>query len=446
VVTTNFFEGGINLTEVFAGAAGGAPSCFSTFIANTRSSQELTATLFDFARGSLGGCQTDLTTDAGDNGAEGESDTPADIGTGSVMSGTDTATLTIDGTTVWGGTLTWYLCGPDDDLTTCDPEEGVEVTSRTVTNESVAADFISGQAELTSAGTYCWTAVFDPDAASEAAGVDGAQDDGTNECFTVDPVTPTLTTQASCTSDPCVVGVDTISDTAELLGTASQPGSAGPSTTYPTINPTVDGALANNSITWKLYAPGECDTGTPLVDTSRLVNGDGTYPTAAQTAVSYLLQSSDAIGDYVWVASYPGDSPNTNAATTTGCDDADETVTVIGTSAMTSAQDWLPNDTVTITSDSGSLTGDLTITLYQGTFTEDATGCTPAVDATAVTGQSYSFSPDGDASGTPYSTTNTTFLVDASNDGDYFWLIDYDDDFVEDPLSHCESTEITITD
>jgi hypothetical protein len=240
--------------------------------------------------------------------------------------------------------------------------------------------------------------------------------------------------------------VDTISDTATLSGTASQPGSAGPSTTYPTINPTVDGAAANNSITWKLYAPGDCDTGTPLVDTSRLVSGDDTYPTLAQTAVSYALQSSDAIGDYVWVASYPGDSPNTNAAATTGCNDAAETVTVIGTSAMTSAQDWLPNDTVTITSDSGSLTGDLTITLYQGTFTEDATGCTAALDAVAVTDQSYTFNPSGDASGSSYSTTNSTFLVDASNDGDYFWLITYDDDFVEDPPSHCESTEITITD
>jgi hypothetical protein len=445
VVTTDFFEGGINLTEAFE-ASGGAPSCFSTFIANTRSSQELTATLFDFARGSLGGCNTDLTTDAGDNGGEGESDTPADIGTGSVSSGTDTATLTVDGTANWAGTLTWYLCGPDDALTTCDPDDGVEVTSRTVDQDSSGADFISGEATLTSAGNYCWTAVFDPDDASEAAGVEGAKDDGTNECFTVDPVTPTLTTLASCTSDPCVVGVDTISDTAELLGTASQPGSGGPSTTYPTINPTVDGDPANSAITWKLYAPDECDTGTPLVDTSRDVSGDGTYPTDLQADVEYALQSSDSIGDYVWVASYPGDSPNTNAADTTGCDDPAETVTVIGTSSMTSAQEWEPNDTVTLTSDSGSLTGDLTITLYEGTFTEDATGCTPDGTAEAVTGQSYPFTPNGDASGTEYETTNSTFSVTADNDGDYFWLITYDDDFVEDPPSHCESTEITITD
>jgi hypothetical protein len=448
VVPANFFEGGINLTDAFADAgAGAAPSCFSTFLANTRSSQSLTATLFDFARGSLGGCNTDLSTEAG-NTANGGSAASEDIGTGTASSGTDTVTLTVDGTANWAGTLSWYLCGPDDALTTCDPDDGVDVTSRTVDQDSSGADFVSGTATLTSAGTYCWTAVFVPDAESAAAGVEGAQDDGTDECFTVDPVKPLLSTSASCTSTPCVVGVDTISDTATLSGTANQPGSGGGGTNgvYTTINPTTAGDPANSSITWKLYAPGECDTGTPLVDTSRTVSGDDDYPTAAQADVEYALQSTDAIGDYVWVASYPGDSPNTSAADTTGCDDAAETVTVVGTSSMTSAQDWLPNDTVTLNSDSGSLTGDLTIALYQGTFTEDETGCTPDETATAVTGQSYPFSPSGDASGSTYSTTNSTFLVTTDNDGDYFWLATYDDDFVEDPPSHCESTDITVTD
>ena len=57
VVPPDFFEGGINLTEAFEGIGRSAPSCFSTFIADTRSSQSVTATLFDFARGQLGGCR-----------------------------------------------------------------------------------------------------------------------------------------------------------------------------------------------------------------------------------------------------------------------------------------------------------------------------------------------------------------------------------------------------
>ena len=56
VVPPDFFEGAVNLTKVFA-ASGGAPSCFNTFIADTRSSTALTATLFDYARGQIGSCK-----------------------------------------------------------------------------------------------------------------------------------------------------------------------------------------------------------------------------------------------------------------------------------------------------------------------------------------------------------------------------------------------------
>ena len=104
VVPPDFFEGGINLTEAFEGISE-VPSCFSTFLADTRSSPSLTATLFDFAAGQLGGCESTLTTSAAGTAS-------GSIGTGTVTSGTDTATLTIDGTDTWAGTLTWYLCGP----------------------------------------------------------------------------------------------------------------------------------------------------------------------------------------------------------------------------------------------------------------------------------------------------------------------------------------------
>ena len=55
--TAQFFEGGVNLTD--AGLGG---TCFNTFIGDTRSSTSLTATLFDFARGQLGGCESDITS------------------------------------------------------------------------------------------------------------------------------------------------------------------------------------------------------------------------------------------------------------------------------------------------------------------------------------------------------------------------------------------------
>ncbi len=124
VVPPDFFEGGIDITRAFQEAGGTTPSCFNTFVGDTRSSQSLTATLFDFARGQLGECTTTLTTSAAGT-ANG------DIGSGTVSSGTDTATLTITGTTNWGGTLTWYLCGPVA-VDGCDNTKGVQVTSRTV--------------------------------------------------------------------------------------------------------------------------------------------------------------------------------------------------------------------------------------------------------------------------------------------------------------------------
>ena len=55
--TAEFFEGGLNLTQEGLGG-----KCFNTFIGDTRSSTSLTATLFDFAAGQLGSCESNITT------------------------------------------------------------------------------------------------------------------------------------------------------------------------------------------------------------------------------------------------------------------------------------------------------------------------------------------------------------------------------------------------
>jgi hypothetical protein len=59
-----FFEGGVNLTEALPDLS----PCFPAFLANTRSSQSPTATIFDFAEGDLSVCapSTDLSMDAAD--------------------------------------------------------------------------------------------------------------------------------------------------------------------------------------------------------------------------------------------------------------------------------------------------------------------------------------------------------------------------------------------
>src|SRR6266576_4356511 len=201
IVPPDFFEGAIDLTRAFSEAPGGGttPGCFNTFIADTRSSPSASATLYDYARGQLGQCKTTLTTQ--DNKAASST-----IGTGTVSSGTDTANLTVTGIQSWSGTLKWYLCGggtytPPATGPKCynpatNTSAGLLVTSRTVNQSSSGSAFVSGTATLTEVGQYCWSAVFTPSQASSDAGVGPGIDTGVNECFTVTPVIPTLTTAA----------------------------------------------------------------------------------------------------------------------------------------------------------------------------------------------------------------------------------------------------------
>src|SRR5262249_197303 len=140
----------------------------------------------------------------------------------------------------------------------------------------------------------------------------------TTECFTVNPVTPQLTTQVA--TGTVTLG-NPISDTATITGTANQPGS-------PVINPITAGAAAGGSIPWNVSGPDSCST-LAAGPFTRTISGDGTYPTALQNAVSF---TPTAIGVYVFVASYSGNSPNTNGVPAIDCasQPATEKVTVIG--------------------------------------------------------------------------------------------------------------------
>jgi hypothetical protein len=73
--TTEFFEVGINLTDVFAGGVAGNEPCISSYLTETRSSSSIDATLKDFASGSLDTCGSirgnkyrDVNADGNDEG------------------------------------------------------------------------------------------------------------------------------------------------------------------------------------------------------------------------------------------------------------------------------------------------------------------------------------------------------------------------------------------
>jgi hypothetical protein len=416
--TGEFFEGGLNLTDANLGGR-----CFNTFLGDTRSSQSLTATLFDFAGGQLGVCESELTTTP--------SASTVSIGTGSVDV-SDSADLTVTGADEWNGTLSFFLCGPLDAGVLCGTG-GVAIGTAIDVDQDTTFPVSSIDATVTEVGRYCWRGFFD----SATDGVPDATDSTEGECFTVTPVTPTLTTQASAD----VLLGQSISDTATLSGTATQPGTDGPNATYPSINAT-NGAPAGGTISWVAYGPDDCTT-VAMSETTRDVSGDGTYPTAAQTAVSF---TPTAVGTYTFVASYSGSSPNTNGAGPSSCPpaltDGDEEVTVTGAASLATAQDWLPNDTANITSPAGTtLGGDVTFTLYNDGDCGNDGGTSQYTETLDIVTDGT-----GTANDRSVSTGNSTFLVTEANDGvAWSWLVSYDDDALSDPDDVCETTTPAFT-
>jgi hypothetical protein len=296
-----FFEGGIDL-----GALDLEEGCFSTFLAETRSSNSPGSQLKDFVTGQLESCETTVVTtpSAGSNGE-------VSIGTGSV-SVTDSAEINVTNASTFGGTVTFFLCGPtplsDADYTLCTSPGGTQIgTPQPVTGEGGTDTVVSPSAALTSAGRYCWRADYSGD---PAIGVPSGSDSSVGECFRVTPVTPTLTTNAT---GPVTIG-NPISDTATLGGTANQPGT-------PVINPTTAGGPAGGSITFTAYGPNDatCANAPAFTSAAIPVSGNGTYNSGNFTPT--------AAGTYLWVATYTGNSPNTNPAST-ACGDAGETSVV----------------------------------------------------------------------------------------------------------------------
>jgi hypothetical protein len=138
------------------------------------------------------------------------------------------------------------------------------------------------------------------------------------------------------------------------------------------------------------------------------VSGNGTYSTPNPQFVP------TAPGTYHWVAAYSGNLPNTNATShNTACDDTDEDV-VVNTvpSSLTSAQTWVPNDSVTVSAPAGTgnLAGTVSFTLHEG---DNCTGTVVYSTTAAVSGTS------------PQTVfTSNTAAVIAS--GSFSWSVSYD--------------------
>jgi len=409
VVPPDFFEGGIDLTAAFLASGGGTvPTCFNTFIADTRSSTSLTATLFDYARGRLGECTSGTTTspvDATDTSQPPASSIPAAPAAASVTV-KDKAVLTVTGIATFDASIAWHICKIDSG--TCDTG-GVDLGSTGVTT---AGTYYSPTVTLTAAGRYCFRADFSGDS---AAGVPDSSDHSSGECFTIAAVTPTISTAA--VASPVDFG-NAVQDNATLSGTANEPGTGG--TGVASINPTALGGPAQGNITFRLLKS-DCTTlatGTGSNPQTVAINGNGPYGPVSFTP--------DAPGTYYWAASYPGDPPNTNAATDqSACPANSEQVIVrqIPTSILSDPFVY-PNDSATIGSTINNLAAGGTV---QFRLFSSLTNCTNGA-AQQTVGQGgllykQSFTPVGGAATESFSTTNTS--VSVSSNSTVYWRVTY---------------------
>ncbi len=357
------------------------------------------------------------------------------IGTGSVTV-QDHAVVSVTGITPWAGSVAFSLCGPLALNSTTNCQSGgtsipfLGGATGAVSNASPAVD--SQDTVLTSVGRYCWRATFTPTTNGVPSSSDPKDATSTTECFEVLPVRPTLATQASGT----VTLGNAISDTATISGLATQPGTDGIGDG--SINAT-NGAAAGGSISWTAFGPNNCTT-TAMSATSRAVSGNGTYPKTAapdnQAAVSFI---PTALGTYTFVASYGGNSPNNLASTPVACADqpSAETVEITGVSSLITDQDWLPNDTATLTGDA-NLNGSLVFTLYND-LTCGTSGGTSKYSETITVTDAATGSTFGTHNGSVLATTFKAFAT-----GDYSWNVSYDDSRLADPSSSCETTSLTI--
>jgi uncharacterized repeat protein (TIGR01451 family)/LPXTG-motif cell wall-anchored protein len=289
--TNTFVETGIDLTNVL-----GAGGCFTTFLAETRSSDQLTATLKDYAGGQFNTCPpAPLATQATPGGSN------VALGT----SVTDVATLTaVGGRPVPTGTVEFFLCQPSEVTVNvgCDDGDGTQVGG--------AITVVNGQAESASTsdtnvtGKYCWRAEYTPDTAGSLEYVASSHTNFGTECFTVVKNSPDIATHIQVTGTG--LGFTTLGDQATLTGFA--------------------GDVSGETITFDLYGPyGDgvtptC-TGTPTFETTGTLNASG----VATTSATYKPL---AVGTFVWVAHYPGDSLNNSVDG--ACTDSDESATIGG--------------------------------------------------------------------------------------------------------------------
>jgi uncharacterized repeat protein (TIGR01451 family) len=343
-LSNTFTEAALDLTSIFKAGNSSGP-CFSNFMGETRSSQEITATLKDFAGGLLNTCtQPPVTTTASGHGST------------QFPGSAQHDTATVAGTPTPTGTATFFLCSPTQTTSAgCPSGAGTQVGSP-VTLTSGSAQSTPDVTGATTpndlaVGTYCWGAQYTPDTASQDLYLASYGTDNTNECFTVAKATPSMATQANFTS-----GSGDLSSSPVLSDTA----------TLTNVHTGTGGVPAGETVNFSLFGPFATGVtpscgGTPLFTSTGTLSGSGTMYTA--TSGTHAVT---ATGTYVWTASYAGDAFNNSASE--GCNGTNESSTIstpllsitkVADKTTVNAGDGI-GFTITVTNSSAAGTGNAT--------------------------------------------------------------------------------------
>jgi hypothetical protein len=339
----------------------------------------------------------------------------------------DTATVTGNqAADTPSGTVTFFLCGPIA-TGSCD-SGGANIGTGTLSGSGKTASADSPDVNTSDSplapGRYCFRATWPGDTSYPANLSEFGGTNGTNECFTVQKISTTTVTTPSAGSAGTVTFGSSVTDHAQVTADNSGDGYPSGTVTFFVCDPSqVSGGACPD--------PNGTQVGDP-VNTEAVSGATPPAATADSTAVTV-----NKTGTWCFRAVYSPGPPN--GSNYTGSSDASsgECFTVTDKTASTSAQDWLPNDTATVTSANGApLNGTLSAQLYTG----DNCGAT---SGDPVSGQKYSKDLSDAASPATLTTNNTTFEVKDS--AAVSWKVTFTStDNNVDGSSHCESTTLSI--
>ena len=291
------------------------------------------------------------------------------------------------------------------------------------TTASATSPDVNTSASPLTPGRYCFRAEWPGDSNYPTPLKEFGGTGGTNECFTVQTIPTTTTTTPSVGSGKTTPFNSQVTDHALVQATQSGDGFPSGNVTFFICTPTqtVAGACPDGAGT---------QVGSPVPTT----DAGGTPPSSSADSAAVTVNQT---GTWCWRAVYVPGPPN--GSNYTGSEDASsgECFTVNDTTASTSLQDWLPNDTAIVSSANGApLTGTLSAQLFQSS---DCSG-------TPVTGQLYTKDLTGTTSSATLVTSNTTFKVNAPGTTTVSWQVKFvSTDSNVASSSHCESTTLNIT-